>query len=113
MPNNRWPKKVLMWDQQTGTDSWYSEVKFIWNYANIDINTGTDVTVDVDLVKNNLLPIFRNKWAIEAYSKSKLRTFVKIHDFSSHRLMLEANLSRCYRSLVTKLKAGVHSMQWR
>ena len=111
MPDSRWPKKVLNWDQLTGTDSWYSEVKFILKYANVMDEIGTDDTVCLDLVKNNLLQICRKRWAVEACGKSKLRTFIKIHDFSTHRVLLEANLSRRNRSLVTKLKSGVLSLR--
>ncbi len=99
------------WDINTGTDAWYSEIKFIMNYANIDMMQDLNATVCLDLVKANLLKQCRNRWAIEALSKPKLRTFVKIHDTSDQWVIIQANLSRRHRSLVTKFKAGVLSLK--
>ncbi len=49
----------------------------------------------------------RSNWEAEAYTKRKLRTYVKIQDFESPGILIQANLPRRQRSLVTKLKTGV------
>ena len=39
--------------------------------------------------------------------KPKLRTFIRIHDFSSTQLLVRANLTRYQRSLVSQFKLGI------
>ena len=46
-------------------------------------------------------------WHLEAIGKSKLCTFVKIHNFEDRKVLLKANLERHDRSLVAKLKSGI------
>ena len=49
----------------------------------------------------------RIAWHLEAYSKSKFQTFIKIHNFIKQKVMIKANLDRRKCSLLTKFKAGV------
>ena len=69
MQNTRWPNRILQWDRDTGTDSFYSEIKFILNYTNMDMAINTEDTISLEHVRDNLMKICRNKWAVEAYSK--------------------------------------------
>ena len=49
----------------------------------------------------------RISWALEAERKPKLRTFINIHDFDKHQILIKAHLSRYQRSLVAQLKSGI------
>ena len=44
---------------------------------------------------------------MEATTKSKLRTFIHIYNYDHPGTLINANLSRLQRSLVTKFKVGV------
>ena len=72
MPNSRWPKHVLTWDQARETGAWFSEIKCILNYAGLQENVAVENTVGLDLVKDNLLKICRNKRALATIVKRKL-----------------------------------------
>ncbi len=81
------------------------------NYAGLDSNVDNETITDLD----NLACILKNKnrcnWELEAHRKPKLETFVEIHDFSTSRTVLKANLNRRQRSLVIKLKSRVFPMK--
>ena len=77
------------------------------NYAELDTATECENVTDLSNLSRILLAKNRNNWRLEVPRKSKLRTFEQIHDFSSEKTMLKANLDRGHRSLVTKLKSGV------
>ena len=55
MPDSRWPKKVLLWDQDTGTEAWFSEIKFILNYAGIQEEEALENPVGLEIIRSNLL----------------------------------------------------------
>ena len=107
MSTNRWPRKVLQWDRVTGTQAWYSEVKFILQTVGMISQQDVEGEIDLDHVASQLQSQARTAWKAEALGKRKLRTFNKIHDFSDHKHVVKANLSRNQRSIIIKLKAGV------
>ncbi len=65
------------------------------------------MTCDLDVAEARLKRINRDKWWLEAHSKPKLRTFIRVHDLSQTQVIVKKNLSRSQRSLITKLKCGV------
>ena len=107
MNDTRWPSKVWEWDVMTGTDAWFSDVSFILNYAGITPTEGEDMFIDLESLANVSLQKNRNNWRLEASQKTKLETFEQIHDFTSYRTVLKANMDRKHRILVIKLKSGV------
>ena len=53
------------------------------------------------------MEISQNKWHLEALGKSKLCTFVEVHDLENRKVLLKANSECNHRSLVAKLKSGI------
>ncbi len=107
MSDDRWPVKVLRWDSSLKATGWATEVEHILNYADMSVNVLDDCEVDLDALKTRLLKMNRIKWRLEAADKTKLRTFMEVYDENSPRNIVEANLPRSQRSLVSKLKVGV------
>ncbi len=107
MDHTRWPKKVWEWDVMTKTDAWFSDICFILDYAELDTNIESISVTDLDNLARTLHAKNRKNWELEAFKKTKLETFVQIHDFSTQRTVLKSNLERRQRSLVIKLKSGV------
>ena len=107
MKQNRWPKKVFQWDKSFKTEGWSNQVREIVAYANMSDDFDSLDLVDLDALKTRLLKARKDGWLLEAYSKLKLRTFIQLYDDESPRNIVEANLPRNHRSLLSKLKMGV------
>ena len=56
---------------------------------------------------NSCLQFNRKSWSNEAFSKPKLRNFIKIHNFNSNQILANASISRYQRSLLCQLKFGI------
>ncbi len=106
MSLSRWPKKVYNWDKSLKANGWTDQVKHILEYANIDITLDSEEPVDLEVLEARLHRLDRNRWHLEAQTKTKLRTFVQIKDYDTPRNIINCNLSRNHRSLVCKLKMG-------
>ena len=50
-------------------------------------------------------------WLLDAYAKTKLRTFIQFYVRESARNIVNSNLDRTLRSVLTKLKIGVLRLQ--
>ena len=107
MKSDRWPKKVWNWDRSTKTDAWSNEVALVLSHIRQDPALGMDLMLDLDEVDKISVDKAIRSWTLESYSKTKLRTFIQIHDFDDPRVLICANLSRTRWSLVSKFKAGV------
>ena len=107
MQTSRWPGKVWQNDRVTKTNVWVNDVKYIWNSVNLKDEHHLSEPVDIEYVSNMLLSQARAKWKDEADTKSKLRTFVNIHDFDNVQGMVKVNLSHSQGSILTKFKAEV------
>ena len=107
MYSQRWPRIILEWDLETGTNAWASEVKLILSQANCPEDPTLQNTSDLDVLSTNLLKQNRNAWRLEAHTKTKLELLLSIHDFESRQVLLKSNLPRLQCSLVLKFKAGV------
>ena len=111
MSNDRWPKIVTKWDMSLKASGWTDQVSQILGYAGMNTNLESFHNVDLDDLEKNLHRINEGIWLLEAHSKPKLRTFVKLYDRECPREIVEANLSRNYRSALVKLKIGVLPLQ--
>ena len=107
MKDHRWPRIILDWDIETGTNAWASEVKLILTQAKCSEDPTLESVSDLDILSKNLLHMNRLSWRLEAHVKTKLELLLEIHDFEQHKILLKANLPRLQRSLVLKFKAGV------
>ena len=107
MKPHRWPKRIWYWDVQTNIDAWYSDTCFILNYVVSNFDMTSNALVDMEVANRTMMSQARRSWALEATTKRKLRTYVKINDFESPGILIQANIPRHQRSLMTKLKTGV------
>ncbi len=107
MDEYRWPRIVLDWDVETGTNAWAREVKLILTQANCLEDPTLESVSDLDILSRNLLRMSRTSWKMDAHVKTKLELMLEIHDFSQEKVLLKANLPRLQRSLVLMFKAGV------
>ncbi len=107
MPTSRWPRKVWQWDKNTKTNVWFNDIKTILKSVDRNNEHAISNPIDLDAISNTFQIQSRSKWLAEANSKSKLETFVKIHDFDNVKSMVKANLSRSQRSVLTKFEAGI------
>ena len=111
MDDNRWPKIIMNWDIQTDTDAWFREVKLVLSSVGLIDMEYFDEKTDLGMLEEKLLAKNRLSWHLEAHQKTKLETFVKIHNFDNTKVLVKANLNKRNRSLVTKLKAGAFPIQ--
>ena len=107
MDATRWLKIVPAWDIETGTEAWVSEVKMILTQAQCLVDQYLNDQTGLEFLKGKLLGANRISWKLDASTKTKMDLFQNIHNFNKSRTLLNSNLNRRRRSLVTKLKAGV------
>ena len=107
MSENRWPKSVVKWDISLKASGWADQLGQILDLAGMSRDMTKFEKVDLDVLEKNLLKHNEHRWLLEAYSKSKLRTYIHLYDPDTTRDIVTANLSRPARSIVTKLKIGV------
>lgn len=107
MPEHRWPKIIWDWSLAENVESWCYYVKLILSEIGLPDHENLYNQTDLEYVSKKLIDISQNKWHLEALGKPKLCTFVEIHNFEEHKLLLKANLERKHRSLVAKLKSGI------
>ena len=55
MPPNRWPKKIWQFDRVTGTEAWFSEVKYILNFVGLNDVQSLEHKVDIDDLGKRLM----------------------------------------------------------
>ena len=107
MEPNRLPVKVYKWEESLNIMGWVKDLKHILEYCNMSECSEMTATCDLDVAEARLKRINRDKWWLEAHSKPKLRTYIKVHDLGNTQTIVKKNLSRSHRSLITKLKCGV------
>ena len=107
MNDDRLPKIIYKWDISLGLNSWASEIKHIAASLGMPVDINDNEQYDLSFVSNKLLIANRQKWALEAERKPKLRTFIQIHNFNHTQTLVKSNLSRYQRSLLTQLKFGI------
>ena len=107
MDQDRLPVKVYRWDKSLKRNGWAKQVKAILDHCSMQECMDIDVLCDTDVLEARLHKLNRDLWRVEATTKPKLRTFILIHDFYEHKIMVHKNLQRNHRSLITKLKCGV------
>ena len=76
------------------------------NFANLALNLVL-VQVDLDVLSSRLLRLNRTKWLLEAQTKPKLRTFLDVYEEDQTRAIINANLRRSQRSILSKVKLGI------
>ena len=104
MDASRLPKLVLVWDASLELNSWFFEIQQISASLILNIHPDSDEIYDLNAAHDNLLGDQRHLWQMEANRKPKLRTYVKIHDFSKDKILAKSLLSRYQRSLISQLK---------
>ena len=68
--------------------------------------------VDLDVAVARMLRMNKQLWMLEASTKSKLRTFLEVHeDAENAKAIVHSNLSRAQRSLTAKIKLGILPLQ--
>ena len=112
MDKSRLPNIILKWDQSLGLNTWYSEIQYILAYLGLNIRPSDGDQYDLTNAYNYLLKNNRSSWRLEASRKPKLRTYIKIHDFSKTQTLVKANITRYQRSLITQLKCGILPLKY-
>ncbi len=91
----------------TTTNGWADSVRHILDYASMTVDITSDEQIDLDTLHSRLLRLNRNQWLLEAGTKTKLRTFLEVYDHDNPRAIVNANLKRSQRSVLSKIKLGV------
>ena len=73
----------------------------------MDVDLTSDAMVDLDVLGSRLLRLDRQKWLVEATTKTKLRTFLDIYNANEPKALILTFMSRSQRSLLSKLKLGI------
>ncbi len=107
MKEHRLPKLVLRWDHSLRANGWANSAEHILDYANMSTDLLSEDQIDLDALSSRLLKLNRTKWLLEAQTKTKLRTFLEIYDHANPRAIVQANLNRSQRSVLSKIKLGV------
>ena len=79
----------------------------VLNYCGYDTTAALAEYTDIESVESSLKVRARNSWKLESHGKSKLHTFIQVHNFEELKTLLKANLERPQTSLVAQLKSGI------
>ena len=107
MDTHRWPYIIWNWDKSCNVEAWYDDICFILQYLGLDVQHECESLTDLKDARAKLLNQESELRRLEITKKPKLVTMEKIHDFDSHKTLLQVNLNRIQRSLVTKFKSRV------
>ena len=104
MDASRLPKLVLVWVTSLELNSWFFEIQQIAASLNLNIHPDSGEIYDLNAAHDKLLGDQRHLWQMEANRKPKLRTYVKIRDFSKNKILAKGLLSRYQRSLISQVE---------
>ena len=107
MDEDRLPVKVYKWMESLKVKGWVQDLKHVLNYVNMDDCMNLCNACDLDVFHARAKVLNRDKWWLEAGTKTKLDTFRQIFDRKDPQGLIKCNLSRNQRSVVTRLKCGV------
>ncbi len=107
MEEDRLPVKVYKWMESLRVDGWVKDVKHIITYANMDDSQDFENKCDLDVLQARLKVLNRDKWWLEAGTKTKLETFMEVFDRSDPKGLIKCNLQQNQRSVVARLKCRV------
>ncbi len=107
MPEHRIPKIVHRWDVSLKTEGWADNIRAVLAYSNIEIDLLSQEKVDLDVLESRLLHLNRNKWLLEASTKSKLHTYFEIYDIEDPKALISTYLTQSQCSILSKLKLGI------
>ncbi len=86
---------------------WVQDLKHVLNYVSMNDCMNLTNTCDLDVFYARITVLNRDKWWLEAGTKTKLETFMQIFDRKDPQGLIKCNLKRNQRSIVTCLKCGV------
>ena len=107
MSEFRLPRKVLDWDIKCGVDGWVNDFVNVCKTTNIPVPTRLNLIYDLEPIRRKMELQCRDEWRDAAGRMSKLRTYVKIKDFTEIGTLVKANLPRSTRSLVSRFLCGI------
>ena len=107
MDNNRITKKIFLWEYDTGSNNWCSEMKHIFLQLGLTETFQNLVHCDLDYARNMLWEKFENEWQTEISSKSKLRTYKSYKGELRLEEYISINLSRTERSITAQFRSGI------
>ena len=107
MKPNRLPVRIYNWEKSLNVQGWVKDCEFILNYCNMGDYSGIENVCDLDVLYSRLKKLNRDKWWLDAHGKSKLRTYIRIHDTENVQSIVKRNMPRSQRSFISKFKCGV------
>ena len=107
MDSTRLPRRILEWDYRCRAKGWLSDLLSVCAEANVPIPDEIRFIYDIDPVRRKLIVKNRQEWRNAAENMSKLCTYIKIRDFSEIGQLVQSNLKRNHRCLVSRLLCGI------
>lgn len=107
MNDDRLPKIIYKWDKSLNMETWAYEIEHIIKKVGYDTAVLGVETVDLEHAYNILLSQNQSSWRREAEMKPKLRTFIKIHNYSESQSLVQTPVTRPQRSLLSQFKLGI------
>ncbi len=107
MENTKLPRRILEWDYKCNAQGWLSDMLLICTETGIPIPDEIRFVYDLVPVKRKLMIKNRQEWKDAAENMSMLCTYVKIRDFTEVGQLVQVNLKRNHRSLVSHLLCGI------
>ena len=107
MTHYRLHVKIYKWQRRLGVEGWTKQVEHTLNYSNMLKCGELNKQCDLDVLAMRLKVLARQKWWLEAATKSKLDTFHEVCGKSEPQALVLSNLSHSHRSITARLEYGV------
>ena len=93
MDPQRLPVKPYNLEKTLKIKGWVQNVKLILQYCNMSECIPLDDKYDLDVASARLLRLNRERWWLEASTKTKLENFVKVYDRNEKQCLVRIYLS--------------------
>ena len=110
MKESRLPKKVLRWDLMIGAKGWLSDILQICRELDLPSPIGPMQSMyvfDTEPIARRAIVKNREEWKLAAADMPKLCTYVIIKDFTEVCTVVQANIPRNQRSILSKFLCGI------
>ncbi len=107
LENNRWTKKVFLYDYDICKANWCSEVKKIFNKLNMMEYYNNQEICNLTLAKEKFKELYVTEWQNKVDSSAKLRVYKTFKTVFKLESYVSLGLSRSHRSALAQLRLGI------
>ena len=104
---NRLTKKVFRWDKSFKHVNWCYELALMLNTVSMFDSFTEECPINVKVIKEKLLELYKNDWRIKVEATPKLRTYFTYKETYCCEPFTKIINNRSYRSITAQFRCGI------